>query len=264
MESLGDSRCAAAIRRVADSLCRLGTSLLDLCFPRSCAGCRTTWLAPDQGFWCEGCLEVLPWLRPPICPSCGRPFLKSASSSDHLCGDCILSPLPFDSARSATQHSGVVRDRIHQLKFGGQLQWVPPLAELLAMTFQGEPPEHVQCIVPVPLHTKRLRQRGFNQSGLMAVALGRRLRIPVQFGALVRENWTEPQTRLNRDERLKNVKGAFAVASVPLVRDRGILLVDDVLTTGTTVSECARTLRKAGATHVHVLTVTRALPDWKS
>jgi ComF family protein len=232
--------------------------------PRQCAGCQTTWLQKHQDFWCEACREELPWIESPICPRCGRPFPKSPSSPDHLCGDCLQSAFLFDTARSATQHSGVVRRRIHQLKFGGQLHWVPPLADLLCQRFKGGETVPAELVFPVPLHVKRLRQRGFNQAGLLAKAFGRRLGLPVHFNCLVRKCWTEPQTRLNREERLRNVKDAFHVTDTGKVRKRHVLIIDDVYTTGTTLNECAKTLKAAGASEVHALTVSRALPDWKT
>jgi ComF family protein len=121
----------------------------------------------------------------------------------------------------------------------------------------------MDLVVPVPLHLKRLGQRGFNQSAVMAGALGRRLDLPVRFDMLVRNQWTEPQTRLSRKERLENVKGAFEVSDRSSGKGHHILIVDDVFTTGTTLSECAKTLKAAGAAGVYALTVTRAIPDWK-
>lgn len=158
-------------------------------------------------------------------------------------------------------HSGIVRDRIHQFKFGGRLEWIPPLVELLKKAYAGweiPPPE---IVLPVPLHLKRLRERGFNQSGLMAKEFARCLGLPVSFDTLVRKNWTDPQTRLNRDQRHINVKNAFEVCEGEDVKGRRILILDDVYTTGTTLSECARMLRKKGALEVYALTVTRALPN---
>jgi ComF family protein len=246
------------------TLRQLGTSLVELFLPRQCAGCQKTWLHSHQGFWCEACREELPWIESPICPRCGRPYPKSPSSPDHLCGDCLQSAFLFDSARSATQHSGVVRKRIHQLKFGGRLFWVPPLGELLVDLFRREESAPVDIIFPVPLHVKRLRQRGFNQAGLLAKAFGRMVGLPVSFDILVRKCWTEPQTRLNREERLKNVRDAFQVMDAGKVEDLSVLIIDDVYTTGTTLDECAKTLKAAGASEVHALTVCRALPDWKT
>jgi ComF family protein len=142
------------------------------------------------------------------------------------------------------------------------MEWTPPLVELLEVAYSGwglPPPD---LIVPVPLHPRRLRERGFNQSGLLAGEFARRIKAPVSYDALRRKSQTLPQTRLNREERLRNVKGAFEISDAGKVRGRRILLVDDVFTTGTTLSECARTLkRKGGASEVHALTVTRALPD---
>jgi ComF family protein len=117
-------------------------------------------------------------------------------------------------------------------------------------------------IVPVPLHPQRLGQRGFNQAGILARELGRRIKKPAFLGALARKNLTTPQVSLKRGERLKNVRGAFQIREGGSVRDRRILLIDDVFTTGTTLSECAKVLKtKAGASEVYALTVTRALPD---
>jgi ComF family protein len=247
--------------RVARS--QLAGSLLDLLLPKRCTGCEARWLSSHEGFWCEQCLDELSWMRSPLCPACGRPFPKSPSASDHLCGECIQSVYRFDTARSAALHSGVVRERINQLKFGSQLHYIPPLVELLEMTFRAEKSTATELIVPVPLHTRRLRQRGFNQAGLLARALGRRLEMPVRFDLLTRRSWTRPQTRLSRAERLENVKGAFLAPKPEEIEGKIVLLIDDVFTTGTTISECAGELKDAGALEVHALTVSRALPESK-
>lgn len=236
-----------------------GTVLLDLCLPRSCAGCQRMDNRP-QSSWCGTCWDLIPRVASPLCPKCGRPFRDSPDSPDHLCGECVESTYYFDSARSAVSHEGVVRTRIHQFKFEGQTEWVPPLVELLEIACAGLPAPDL--VLPVPLHLKRLKERGFNQSGLLAGELARKLHVPVSFNLIVRKNRTQPQTRLNRKERLKNVKGAFELAEAQRVRGRRILLIDDVFTTGTTLSECARTLKKkGGASEVHAVTVTRALFD---
>jgi ComF family protein len=115
----------------------------------------------------------------------------------------------------------------------------------------------------VPLHVKRLRQRGFNQSSLLAKFLGRTLELPVRFDILHRNRWTEPQTHLSRNERLVNLGKAFSVSSPVEIRGKPVVLIDDVFTTGTTIAECARTLKKEGAAEVHALTVSRSVPGWK-
>ena len=142
------------------------------------------------------------------------------------------------------------------------MKWTPCLAELLEIAYAAWGLDAPDLIVPVPLHPKRLSQRGFNQAGLLALELGRKIKAPVSTDALVRKNQTLPQTRLKRGERLKNVKGAFEIPDDSKVRGRRILLIDDVFTTGTTLSECAKVLkRKGGASEVYALTVTRAIPD---
>ena len=246
---------------LASGLKGVRESLLDFCFPMSCAGCQKVRLTSSMGLWCNDCLEALPWLRSPLCPQCGRPFLKSLSAPDHLCGDCSLGLFSFDCARSAVLHTGVVRERIHQLKFGGQLQWVPPLADLLAKAFESGLSQRADFIVPIPLHIRRLRHRGFNQAGLLAKHVGRFKKLSVRFDILFRDAWAEPQTRLSREERLQNVKGAFSVRDPSAVKGRRILLIDDVFTTGSTLTECTRILKNAGAARVYALTVSRALAD---
>ncbi len=248
-----------ALCLIGSALGFTGSVILDLCLPGSCAGCQRMDRQP-QSSWCSRCWNQIPWVVSPLCPRCGRPFRDSPDSPDHLCGECIESSYHFDSARSAVAHEGIVRTRIHQFKFDAQLGWVPSLVELLEIAHTGLGLPAPELVLPVPLHTKRLKQRGFNQSGLLAGELARKLRVPVSFDTIVRKNRTQPQTRLNRSERLKNVKGVFELAGAQRVRGRRILLVDDVFTTGTTLSECARTLKKkGGASEVHAITVTRAL-----
>ncbi|MGA2733808.1 MAG: ComF family protein [Syntrophobacteraceae bacterium] len=249
-----------ALGLIGSGLRFAGSVLVDLCLPRSCAGCRQIDTQPKRS-WCLGCWKKIPWAISPLCPRCGRPFTDSPDSPDHLCGECIEPTFHFDTARSAVLHEGIIRTRIHQFKFGAQMEWAPPLVELLEIAYAGWGLPAPDLIVPVPLHPKRLKERGFNQSGLLAGEFARKLRVPVSFDAIIRKNRTQPQTRLSRRERLRNVKGAFELAGAQKVRGRRIFLIDDVFTTGTTLSECARVLKsKGGASEVHAVTVTRALP----
>ena len=249
-----------ALASIGSGLKFAGSILVDLCLPRSCAGCQRIDTQPQRS-WCLACWKKIPWAISPLCPICGRPFTDSPDSPDHLCGECIEPAFHFDTARSAELHEGIIRTRIHQFKFGAQMEWAPPLVELLEIAYAGWELPAPDLIVPVPLHLKRLKERGFNQSGLLAGEFARKIKAPVSFDIIVRKNQTRPQTRLKRGERLKNVKDAFEISDKKMVRGRRILLVDDVFTTGTTLNECARTLkRKGGASEVHAITVTRALP----
>ncbi len=200
-------------------------------------------------------------IRSPLCTLCGKPYPKNPAASGHHCGECLTSTFHFDRARSAVVHTGIARDCIHALKFGGRLHHVPSLVQLLIECMEKEMQVYQGIIVPVPLHTRRVRQRGFNQAALLARELGRRLRRDVRFDILTRKQWTEPQTRLNREERLSNVKNAFEVLLPETISGERVLLVDDVYTTGTTLSECARELKRSGAGEVTALTVTRSVPE---
>ncbi|HEY5974722.1 MAG TPA: ComF family protein, partial [Geobacteraceae bacterium] len=166
---------------------------------------------------------------------------------------------PFAGARAALVFSGPTVDLIHRLKYSYQVRLRRPLglltAELLA-------PFAADCtadlVVPVPLHVKRLRQRGFNQAILLGELLARHWRLPLVRDNLRRVRWTEPQVGLAAHERAGNVRGAFAVAEPVGVKGKRLILVDDVYTTGSTVRECSRVLRQAGAAEVFVVTVARA------
>ncbi len=151
-----------------------------------------------------------------------------------------------------------MREAVHALKFGGKTALANPLGDLMAEAGPAVlPVEVVDCLVPVPLHPTREAERGFNQSMLLARRVSRRWGIPVRPRALRRQRFTRPQTDLDADERRRNVRGAFALSRRAAVDGRHVLLIDDVFTTGATVSECARVLLDAGAATVGVLTVAR-------
>jgi ComF family protein len=151
---------------------------------------------------------------------------------------------------------GVVRHAIHQLKYQGRTDLASSLAGLM-VTAWGEKPFSVDCVIPVPLHPRRLRERGYNQATLIAEEFARRVGLSVLPDALVRERVTESQTRLSAFERRRNVDGAFR-AHGSQMRGRSVLLLDDVCTTGSTLQACADALRAAGASHVYAMAVARA------
>ncbi len=247
------------LHRIRAVLSHAEAGLLDLCLPVICAGCGKIRNDTEKN-WCPDCLEQIAWITSPLCPKCGRPYPDAPGSADHLCGECIEEAFHFDSARSAVFHSGIVRDLVHQFKFGARTEWAPPLVELLEIAWSDFDFPVPDLVVPVPLHSRRLKERGFNQSGLLGREFARRLDLRISFDILLRKNRTDPQTRLNRVERLKNVKGAFEAAGNSAARGLHILLLDDVFTTGSTLSECAKALKRKGALQVHALTVTRAIP----
>ena len=180
--------------------------------------------------------------------------------SDHLCGACSISSPRFDAARAATRFEGPVREMIHRFKYDRRVQLARPLGLIAAGTLAPWITlTSADLVVPVPLHVRRLRQRGFNQAVLISQVLARQCKLPLDRTSLRRIRWTEPQVNLAAAERALNVRGAFAVRCPSRVKGRRVLLVDDVFTTGSTVAECARELKDAGAIEVMVVTVARAM-----
>jgi ComF family protein len=197
------------------------------------------------------------FIHSPTCPACGRPF-AAEGQPEHLCHACLNAPYHFAKARAVTFYDGSVLEAVHRFKFGKKIIYARTLAGL--RTGDGLfNLDHFDLFVPVPLHVKRLRQRGFNQTLLLLREwAGEEKKDKIDFTTLVRYRWTEPQTNLKHHERRKNIKGAFAVKRPDKVRGKNILLCDDVFTTGATVNECARVLKEAGAREVSVLTLARA------
>jgi len=231
---------------------------LDVLFPPLCHVCRKFIPAAGELHLCPDCRELMPPIAPPLCVVCGIPFI--GAGGDHLCGSCSTAPPRFNAARAALSYEGVSRDLIHAFKYRNKTHLRRPLAlltiERLACFMESRQPG---LIMPVPLHRKKLASRGFNQALLLGEIFSQRLKIPLNRRDLWRIRWTEPQVDLAAGDRRANVKGAFAIHDPAQVIGRHVLLVDDVLTTGSTVDECSRVLKKAGARDVTVVTVARAL-----
>lgn len=233
--------------------------LLDLLFPPLCHCCRTFIPNPGEVRLCPECLEGAGPINGPICGCCGQPF-ATAGGMDHLCSNCILSPPQFAAARSALRYEKSTRELIHAFKYGYKVMLRRPISLLAAPQLEsfvaGFAPE---LILPVPLHKRRLRQRGFNQSLLIAELFSGRWNIPLSRNNLRRTRWTEPQVSLSAAERAENVMGAFSLAKPELFAGKRVLLVDDVYTTGSTVKECSRVLQRDGEAVTAVLTVARGV-----
>jgi ComF family protein len=199
---------------------------------------------------------------PPWCPSCGLPFPGLEPGNDHLCSRCILDPPAYAGARSFGYYTGELSAAIQQFKFHGRRNLVGHLSALLAEAFIGTwRPGAVDVLVPVPLHPKRRWGRGFNQAALLARALSALISIPCDEGALCRVRDTRPQVGLSDSERSANVRQAFRSRSPARVEGMRVLLIDDVMTTGATLSSAAGALRSCGAVRISALTVARAVPN---
>lgn len=237
---------------------RLGGALTGLFVPASCAACGGGVRRGDAGRLCHGCTGAIERVPEPWCATCGVPFSGPAAGGQPHCEDC-RSGRSFTEARAFGLFDGPLRELITRLKYSGDRGLAEPLGNLLLDAAQ----EHLtlqdyEAVIPVPLHRDRLRQRGFNQAFLLARPLAATARIPI-VNALHRTVKTKAQVGLQGESRRNNVRGVFALQ--PRTRDRvtrrNVLLIDDVVTTGATVDECARTLRGAGVNRVDVMSVAR-------
>jgi ComF family protein len=257
-------------RWIAAGLGRLRRSVLDALFPRRCLACQALYLLPadmaEEGilnaFFCPVCREEICAVAAPLCLCCGVPF-RGQEQESHRCGRCLANPPHFEMARAAGRYQGGLKLAVKALKFRSRVELAPALARLLDEAHQRFFQDRTaDLVVPVPLHPVRMRRRGFNQAYTLlrawrqlweddkALVMNRHL--------LVRRRPTVSQTGLDRKRRRANVKGAFVVTEPEMAKDKKILLVDDVMTTGATVDECARVLRAVGAERVDVLTLARA------
>ncbi len=229
-------------------------TLLDFILPRPCLGCHQILPKVAPGWLCSACQADLPLLPHPRCPRCGAPF-RSPMGGRHLCHACLRQPPPFHRARAVAFYEGLILEAIHRLKYQRQLLYAKFLGDLLRQ--EPEVQEIIagaELLLPVPLHPSRLRWRGFNQALLLARHLAPER---VDTRVLIRQRSTRPQVGLNSQERRANVKGAFAVTEPARVAGKNLVLIDDVFTTGATIGECARVLRRAKAARLEVITVAR-------
>ncbi len=227
-------------------------------FPPRCMACGILLDGPPDASFCPACFSLIRFVAPPLCPCCGIPL--TGAGADHLCGDCILSRPPYAIARAVARYEAVLLDAIHVFKYKGKITTGEVLGKMMAeYVYPDFSIADYSLIVPVPLHGKRLRERGFNQAVILAREISRRFSIPLDFLTLRRQVFTEPQVNLGKDQRTANVRGAFAVKNGKKVEGQRIILVDDVYTTGSTVKECAGALMKHGAVEVAVLTLARAV-----
>lgn len=244
------------------SLCvALWRGLISLVFPAHCALCEAP-LAPGYPVClCGRCRDELPLIRQPYCPRCGRQIGgETLVPFDTPCGECRLEERPFGICRTAGRYEGTLRECVHLLKFKDRRELGVALGFFMAEWLARElPGARYDALVPVPISRERLRERGFNQALDLARALGARAGMPVQARALRRAGGRPSQRTLSRAARRENVRGDFIVADARPVRGRRLLLVDDVYTTGATVAECARVLRRAGTASVDVFTLARGV-----
>jgi len=233
-------------------------------FPCNCRFCTAPLTALARVPVCDDCLQAIQHLQEPVCSVCGERLLNP-QPDETRCAECLREEKPYRRAVAYGSYDGALRNLIHLLKYDQVLPVAAVLGGMLAdavARLTADLKDKPLLVVPVPLHRVKLRQRGFNQAELIARAMLKhqpRGRMALSCRVLHRRRNTGSQIGLSRDQRLHNLRGAFAAEKTELISGREVLLVDDVLTTGTTVSECARVLQRAGATRIWVATVARVL-----
>lgn len=233
-------------------------AVLDLLYPPRCHACGKSVVMGSELMICRECLAELTFLRAPLCPGCGKEMSPDAGELNRFCGACLKNKPDFDSARSFVHYKSAARTLLHRLKFSGDTGAGAALVQALVSKGEMVGRRNYDLIIPVPLHPSRLRKRGLNQSLILARLLFPGERGKIKPTALVRVKNTIAQTGLDGVARRKNLREAFAVPPSISVQARAVILVDDVYTTGTTVGECARSLKRCGAAVVDVLTIARA------
>ena len=237
-------RSALAAKRIVR---QLPGAALDFLFPLNCLGCQQ-----EGRVLCASWIEALPELNPPYCAVCVQP---NAPATCHM---CLESPPALDGVRAPYQMEGTIQDAIHSLKCRGLKAAAPELAELLARYLAEHPiPGNIFIPVPIPLHPRRLRSKGYNQSALLAKTLSKKLGLEMNQRLMTRTRNTPPQVNASRVDRRDNVQGSFRCDGP--VDNRAVILEDDVATTGSTLSACAAALKAAGAASVWSLILAREI-----
>ncbi|MDY6835128.1 MAG: ComF family protein [Chloroflexota bacterium] len=230
---------------VGERLDRVKNYFGELLFPSCCVGC-----GKGGEFLCKNCRQSLPVLMPPLCKKCGNSL-----PWDGCCTSCLRWELQIDGIRSPFRYEGIVREAVLQLKYHHLRAIAQELAQPLAEYFKRvSPPGDI--LFPVPLHPRRLRARGYNQSALLAEALGKLVGLPVEDRVLWRYVDTPPQARSDGATRRNNVLGAFR-CNEKEVESRSVIVIDDVCTTGATLNACAETLKIAGVASVWGVALAR-------
>lgn len=235
-------------------------AFVNLFYPMHCFGCRKSLHNEESQYICKGCWSEIGYITGTRCARCGTGLGDYAVTSKEGCVECRSQRFRFDSAFCVAYYEGVIKELIHQFKYRQQESLAEPLAKLLVQ-YAREIDLHsnnIDMAVAVPLHRSKRAERGFNQAELLVRNVGRSLNIDICAGGLKRVRNTPSQTRQPYYRRAENVRGAFLARNPAKFRGKDILLVDDVLTSGLTASECAKALKDAGARKVYVLTVAKS------
>lgn len=233
-------------------------NFINLFYPLSCLICKAALSPLSDKPLCEICWNKIEFSLPPFCRVCGKHLPAGNQNHAFICRDCQARVYSFKKARSVCVYDGVIKECIHLFKYKSKLSLVKPLSKLMInFAHKFLDMRNVDSIIPVPLHSAKQRQRRFNQAKLLAGDLAGAFSKELQANLLIKIKSGPAQVNLLRTERLKNVRGAFKVKDARPLENKNILLVDDVLTTGATANECARTLLDAGANRIDAFVLAR-------
>jgi ComF family protein len=234
--------------------------ILQFFLPLQCPCCEKFLEEGEKGF-CKSCLSEIQWISPPFCSICGTPF-PSREIECHPCGDCMVKKRYFTTARALGSYEGSLKRAIHQWKYEGKNILTPSFGKWMIEGFYKYwDTSFFDLLIPVPLHKKRLKERGFNQALLLVKELSRATGIPYKKRILFKKKQSIPQVDLNLVEREKSIRGSFDINRKEEIKGKRILLIDDVYTTGATVNECSKVLISAGAKRVDVLTLAHTIKN---
>lgn len=220
-------------------------------YPRNCPICDR--IVKEQGeLICSGCEKHVRVLREPLCKKCGKPL---ANEEQEYCYDCEKTQHLFERGAALLPYEGKVKESVYRMKFHNKREYLDYYGEKMAAELEHNVKQwNANLLVPVPMHWRKRRERGFNQAELLAKKIAEGLQLPVRNDLIVRRHYTRPQKELLLRERKENLRGAFAVSKND-VEDQAIILIDDIYTTGTTIDEIAGELKRAGARCVYFLTL---------
>jgi len=234
-------------------------AFLNLIYPKRCQGGGLTLHYKNNFYLCKECLKKIRINRPPFCIRCGRP-ISGLPNLNAVCGRCIGAKYKFERVFSCCNYEGLIKELIHKFKYNRKKYLIHLFNELLVNFVKSYIDiNSIDMIVPVPLHRGKLQQRGFDQSLLLSRNLSKIFGIALVYNILKRKKDTKQQTRLNKIQRLNNVKGAFFIKDKRIFNRKRVLLIDDVVTTAATANECAALLMESGARSVFLLTLARGL-----
>lgn len=213
-------------------------------------------LTQDKGGFCSTCWKEIEFITNPICISCGRNFTLNITEG-YTCLGCIANPPTYDMARALFKFGAVSKNVIHAFKYYDKTILAKHFADMLCTRYAKEISD-ADAIVPVPMHKLKRLMRMYNQAAVLASAISSNIKKPTYFDVLYKTKWTKPQTLLPRKTRMININGSIDVRNIHYIKDKNVILIDDVMTTGSTVSLCSKLLKKAGAKKVVVLCIASA------